>query len=216
MSLLAAWLEIVADWREVFPQQRTFQRGVRQALASLFAWDDVAFRALSGPTVANSGVERRSTFSIPLPVGAAAVIPTYSQRALPIVRNGWSGSPSMTQAEENRAIDSAGLLPARSSLSTFSCQPGAGLALSAGSLLVPLHRTADVSTRALPIRFEEVSRVKRPGKKASEEQKKQYKLAVKQNNLSEVLCAWATTARGAGSSRRAAQDPGAYCRRKFL
>ena len=35
MSLLAAFLPIVEDWRNVFPQQRTFQRGVRQALGSL-------------------------------------------------------------------------------------------------------------------------------------------------------------------------------------
>src|SRR5207302_10524023 len=35
MSLLAEFLAIVADWRGVFPQQRTFQRAVRQALGSL-------------------------------------------------------------------------------------------------------------------------------------------------------------------------------------
>jgi hypothetical protein len=59
-----------------------------------------------------------------------------------------------------------------------------GLRFLQASLLVPLHRTANVGTRALPIRFQEVSRVKRPGKKASEEEKKQYKAAVKQKNLS--------------------------------
>ena len=35
MTLLAAFLDIVADWRSVFPQQRTFHRAVRQALGSL-------------------------------------------------------------------------------------------------------------------------------------------------------------------------------------
>jgi hypothetical protein len=35
MSLLAVFLAIVQDWRSVFPQQRTFERGVRQALGSL-------------------------------------------------------------------------------------------------------------------------------------------------------------------------------------
>ena len=35
MSLLAAFLDIVDPWRAVFPQQRTFQRAVRQALGSL-------------------------------------------------------------------------------------------------------------------------------------------------------------------------------------
>ena len=35
MSLLSAFLAITADWDSVFPQQRTFQRAVRQALGSL-------------------------------------------------------------------------------------------------------------------------------------------------------------------------------------
>ena len=43
-----------------------------------------------------------------------------------------------------------------------------GLRFLQASLLVPLHRNAPVGTRALPIRFEEVSHVKRPGKKAGE------------------------------------------------
>src|SRR6202043_1487868 len=59
-----------------------------------------------------------------------------------------------------------------------------GLRFLQASLLVPLHRNAPAGTRALPIRFQEVSRVKRPGKKASEEMRKQYKEAVKQMNLS--------------------------------
>jgi hypothetical protein len=59
-----------------------------------------------------------------------------------------------------------------------------GLRFLQASLLVPLHRNTPVGTRALPIRFQEVSRVKRPGKKASEEENKQYKEAVKQKNLS--------------------------------
>ena len=35
MTLLAAFLEIVAAWRNVFRQSRTFRRAVRQALGSL-------------------------------------------------------------------------------------------------------------------------------------------------------------------------------------
>ncbi len=49
---------------------------------------------------------------------------------------------------------------------------------------MPLHRNANIGARALPVRFEEVSRVKRPGKKATEEMKQQYRQAVKQYNLS--------------------------------
>lgn len=35
MSLLSEFLGITQHWRSVFPQLRTFQRGVRQALGSL-------------------------------------------------------------------------------------------------------------------------------------------------------------------------------------
>jgi hypothetical protein len=59
-----------------------------------------------------------------------------------------------------------------------------GLRFLQASLLVPLYRTSQVGTRAVPIRFQEVSRVKRPGKKSTEEMQKQYREAVKQKNLS--------------------------------
>ncbi len=58
-----------------------------------------------------------------------------------------------------------------------------GLRFLQASLLVPLHRTSSAGTRALPIRFQEVSRVKRPGKNATEEIQRQYRKAVKQRNL---------------------------------
>jgi hypothetical protein len=35
MTLFAAWLEIVADWVPSFPQARSAQRAVRQALGAL-------------------------------------------------------------------------------------------------------------------------------------------------------------------------------------
>jgi hypothetical protein len=59
-----------------------------------------------------------------------------------------------------------------------------GLRFLQTSLLLPLHRSSALGARALPIRFEEVSRVKRPGQKAPEELQQQYREAVKQQNLS--------------------------------
>ena len=60
-----------------------------------------------------------------------------------------------------------------------------GLRFLQASLLLPLHRTAQMSTRALPVRFEEVSRVKPPGKKATEQMKQDHRAAVKEHNLSQ-------------------------------
>jgi hypothetical protein len=60
-----------------------------------------------------------------------------------------------------------------------------GLRFLQASLLVPLHRLANVSPRALPIRFEEVSRVKKPSKRAPPQAWQEYKTAAKQHNLSQ-------------------------------
>ena len=55
MSLLAEFLHITQDWRSVFPQQRTFQRGVRQALGSLVC---LGRRCLSRIIWTNGGQHR--------------------------------------------------------------------------------------------------------------------------------------------------------------
>lgn len=59
-----------------------------------------------------------------------------------------------------------------------------GLRFLQASLLVPLHHLGDFSCRALPIRFEESSAVKRPSKRAGEQARKEYEELRKQRNLS--------------------------------
>jgi hypothetical protein len=60
-----------------------------------------------------------------------------------------------------------------------------GLRFLQASLLAPVYRLAQVGTRGLPIRFEEVSRVKKPSRKATPEAWQAYKEAIKQHNLSQ-------------------------------
>jgi hypothetical protein len=55
MKLLAAFLSIVEDWQDVFPQQRTYQRAVRQALGSLIC---LGRRCLSRIIWTNGGQHR--------------------------------------------------------------------------------------------------------------------------------------------------------------
>jgi hypothetical protein len=94
-----------------------------------------------------------------------------------------------------------------------------GLRFLQASLLVPLHRSTTVGTRALPIRFEEVSRVKRPGKRATEEMKKQYRQAIKQKNLSHSFVAAAHAIRkemdaaGTGDKTIVFAVDGSFCNR---
>lgn len=55
------------------------------------------------------------------------------------------------------------------------------------SVLAPLYKLSKAPCRAIPIRFLEAHAPKRPGKKASEEQKKIYKELQKKYNLSSVF-----------------------------
>lgn len=186
MKLLAAFLSIVEDWRSVFPQQRTYQRAVRQALGSLVC---LGRRCLSRIIWTNGGQQRSWSAEYFLHSRCQW---EPQQLFQPILKRALAYCP---QRLVGVALDDTKLKKTGRSIPQafyqrdpmsppFHVNLVLGLRFLQASLLVPLHRTANVGTRALPIRFQEVSRVKRPGKKASEEEKKQYKAAVKQKNLS--------------------------------
>jgi hypothetical protein len=186
MSLLAEFLAIVQDWRAVFPQQRTSQRAVRQALGSLAC---LGRRCLTRIIWTNGGHNRSWAAEYFLHSrcrwGPQQLFSPILKRALPYCPGRLVGVAidDTRLRKTGRAIQQA--FYQRDPLSPpFHLNLMLGLRFLQASLLVPLHRNAPVGTRALPIRFQEVSRVKRPGKKASEEMQKQYKEAVKQNNLS--------------------------------
>jgi hypothetical protein len=186
MSLLAEFLSIVEDWRRVFPQQRTFQRGVRQALGSLIC---LGRRCLTRIIWANGGQSRSWSAEYFLHSRCQ-----WEPQELfrPILKRALEYCP---QRLVGVAIDDTRLRKTGRSISQafyqrdplsppFHINLVLGLRFLQASLLVPLHRNAPVGTRALPIRFQEVSRVKRPGKRATEEMQQQYRDAAKQKNLS--------------------------------
>lgn len=186
MTLLEQFLTITQGWRSVFPQQRTFQRAVRQALGSLVC---LGRRCLTRIIWTNGGQNRSWSAEYflhsrcqwepqhlfrPILEGALVFCP---QRLVGVALD------DTRLRKTGRSIRQA--FYQRDPLSPpFHVNLVLGLRFLQASLLVPLHRTTAVGTRALPIRFEEVSRVKRPGKKATEEMKKQYRQAVKERNLS--------------------------------
>jgi hypothetical protein len=186
MSLLAEFLAIVQDWRGVFPQQRTFQRAVRQALGSLVC---LGRRCLTRIIWTNGGQNRSWSAEYFLHSRCQW---EPQQLFQPILNRALAFCPQRLVGvaiddtrlrKTGRAIRQA--FYQRDPLSPpFHLNLVLGLRFLQASLLVPLHRHAPVSTRALPIRFQEVSRIKRPGKRASAELKKQYREAVKQRNLS--------------------------------
>lgn len=186
MSLLAAWLDIVQDWRSVFPQQRTYRRGARQALGSLLC---LGRRCLTRIIWTNGG--QHSSWSAEYFLHSRCqwepqqLFQPILKRALPYCPQRLVGVAidDTKLRKTGRSITQA--FYQRDPLSPpFHVNLVLGLRFLQASLLVPLHRSAKVGTRALPIRFQEVSRVKRPGKNASEQQRQQFKKAAKQHNLS--------------------------------
>lgn len=186
MTLLSEFLAIVQDWRDVFPQQRTCERATRQALGSLIC---LGRRCLSRIIWTNGGQHRSWSAEYFLHSRCRwepqHLFRPVLQRALHHCGRGLVG----VAIDDTRLRKTGRSIPQafyqRDPLSPpFHLNLMLGLRFLQASLLLPLHRSAPVSARALPIRFEEVSRVKRPGKQSTEEMKRQYRVAVKQQNLS--------------------------------
>jgi DDE superfamily endonuclease len=186
MSLLAAFLAIAQDWRDAFPQQRTFQRAVRQALGSLVC---LGRRCLTRIIWTNGGHQRSWSAEYFLHSRCRW---EPQQLFQPILKRALTYCPQrlVGVALDDTRLRKTGRCIAQAFYQRDPLSPPfhvnlvLGLRFLQASLLVPLHRTTPTGTRALPIRFEEVSRVKRPGKKATQEMNRQYRQAVKQQNLS--------------------------------
>ena len=186
MSLLNTWLDITAPWRHVFPQQRSAVRAIRQGLGALVC---VGRRTLTRIIWANGGEQRNWAPEYLLhsrvnwePQGLFAPI---LQRALPLCPGRLVGvAVDDTRLHKTgRCIQQA--FYQRDPLSpAFHTNLILGLRFLQASLLVPLHHNTAASCRALPIRFEESPRVKRPRKNAPEEEWKEYRTKHKEKNLS--------------------------------
>lgn len=81
-----------------------------------------------------------------------------------------------------------------------------GLRFLQASLLFPHYREGDYPPRGIPVRFQEAPPLKKPGKRASEEERKQYRQLQKEKNLSkqalEVLRGLRTSLDQRGGSAR--------------
>ena len=187
MTLLAAWSEIVADWNSSFPQQRTVRRAVRQALGSLVcvgrrclsriiwtqgrqqhSWSSEYFRHSRcrwEPQTLFAGVWRRALPYCPGRLVGVAVDDTRLRKT----------GRAIPQARYHRDP----LSP------PFHVNLMRGLRFLQASLLLPLHRRAHASCRALPVRFEEAAPLKKPSRKADAEAWQEYKKMSKLHNLSQ-------------------------------
>jgi hypothetical protein len=224
LSLLACWLDITSPWRVVFAQKRTFVRAARQALGALL----VLGRATVSRILWTSGREQQS-WSGEYFLHARA---QWDPQALftPLLEQALTFCPGKlvgVAVDDTRLRKTGRSIPQaawhRDPMSPpFHTNLMLGLRFLQASLLVPLHRTGAFAARALPIRFEEVSVVKKPGKRAAAESWEQYKVDKKRFNLSQRFVQTMAQLRqvldGAGGARKTLviAGDGSFCNRTVL
>jgi hypothetical protein len=198
-TLLSTFLEVIAPWRDVFPQARTYRRAVRQAVGSLCC---VGRRCLTRIIWAMGHEQRSWSAEYQLharsPWKPQALFQPILKRALPLCPGRLVGvAVDDTRLHKTgRCIRDAAFY--RDPLSPpFHVNLVLALRFLQASLLVPYHRRAPLSTRALPIRFQDVPRVKKPPRKADAAVHAAYKTAVKVCNLSQAFVTLATELREA-------------------
>lgn len=187
LTLLRCWMEIVQPWRAVFVQRRTWVRATRQALGSLL----VLGRATLSRILWTNGREQKAWSGEYFLHSRAE----WDPQALfaPLLEQGLVFCPGKlvgVAVDDTRLRKTGRSIPQaawhRDPMSPpFHTNLMLGLRFLQASLLVPLHRNGSFSARAIPIRFEEVSTVKKPGKRGSEEAWQQYKQDRKRFNLSQ-------------------------------
>ena len=187
MTLLAAFLFLLSQWQTVFPQQRTWKRSVRHALGTLWC---LGRRTLTRIIWTNGG-QNSSWGQEYLFYSRSPWDP--QQLFLPLLRQALAFCPQrlVGVAVDDTRLRKTGLCIPQAAYHRDPLSPPfhvnlmRGLRFLQASLLLPLHRRAAWPARGLPIRFEEVSVVKKPGKRASLEARQQYKKDRKLYNLSQ-------------------------------
>ena len=188
-TLLRCWLEIVQPWRAVFSQQRTLLRAQRQALGALLCLG----RSTLSRIIWTTGREQKSWSGEYFLHSRAQ----WNPHALfePILRQALPYCPGRlvgVAVDDTRLKKTGRSIPQaqyhRDPLSPpFHVNLIWALRFLQASLLLPLHRSGPFSARGIPIRFEEVSSVKKPSRRAGEDVWKIYKQKVKECNLSRLF-----------------------------
>jgi hypothetical protein len=223
-SLLNALLAILRAWTPAFTQSRSAERAIEQALGSLLA---LGRRTLSRSLWALGRQDQDWSADYKLHSRARWKAQDLFQPILEQASRFCDDSLLVVAMDDTR-IRKTGrkILTAfyqRDPLSPkFRFNLMWGLRFLHFSLLVPLYRSAEVSPRALPVRFLEVPAIKKPGRKASAAEVEAYQQAVKDHNLSrrtvdslKELRQSADTA-GLGSRTILAVGDASFCNRTLL
>ena len=189
--LLQTFITLTESWRTVFTQRRLLLRAQRQALGALL----VLGRATLSRILWTNGREQCSWSADYLLHSRAKWDP--QQLFAPLLQEGLRycrGRLIGVAVDDTRVRKTGRTIPQaayhRDPMSPpFHTNLILGLRFLQAALLLPLHQLAEVSARAIPIRFEEVSIVKKPGKRAAAAAHEQYRIDKKRFNLSQRFVA---------------------------
>lgn len=190
MNLLKTLFSILAMWRSAFCKEEAFIRAKELAIACLCAYG------------------KKTITSLSILLGRALKLPTadykfYSEckwnvedlfnPILVSISSHIPGDYLCVGADDTRIHKTGKHIPCAGWHADplgpkFQTNLIWGLRYLQMSILLPLYREADTTpTRAIPIRFIPAPSVKKPGKKASEEEWEKYRLLAKEKNLSTLF-----------------------------
>lgn len=225
MTLLDALLAILRAWTPAFPQARSGDRALDQALGALLS---LGRRTLSRSLWALGRQHQDWSADYKLHSRAGWKAQDLFQPILQQAARFCDDSLLVVAMDDTR-IRKTGrkILTAFYQLDPLSPKFRFnlmwGLRFLHFSLLVPLYRpNTDVPPRSLPLRFLEVPAIKKPGKRASAAEVQAHRQAVKQHNLSRssvaLLQELRQSADAAGLSSRTilAVGDGSFCNRTLL
>lgn len=186
MSLLETFLEILTEWKYSFSKYPSYQKAVLLAIASLCVFG----RACISRIICFLGFDQddwsshyklfsRSDWN------EQTLFYTIIKKALPLINE-----PCIAVAFDDTKLKKTGkriktAFYQRDPMSPpFHVNLVYGLRFLQGSLLIPMYKKNDQPPRSLPITFKEVPALKKPGKRGTDEDWRQYKINCKEINLS--------------------------------
>jgi hypothetical protein len=185
--LLTRFLALVALWRPVFRQERSFRRALRQALGALTVVGTATLtRILAGLGLdqqdwsaeyrlqARSEWDEQALFDALLPSALVHCRGRFVPVALDDTRLKKTGRRIPTAFWQRDPLSPP-----------FHVNLQWGLRFLPASLLLPLHRKYQVNARAVPVRFLIAPSLKKPGTKASAQEQARFREQRKQYNLSQ-------------------------------
>jgi hypothetical protein len=224
MSLLTTFLDFLGDLEPTFSQHRTFMIAVRQAIGNLA----ILGRHTISRVLAGAGRDHESWSSDYRLFSRSP----WNQRDLfqPILAraNTHSHPDHIAIAIDDTRCPKTGqhiktAFYARDAKSpAFHTNLTLGLRFLQASAMLPLYREGASAARGVPVRFLEVPAMKKPGKKASDEDRSRYRELVKEHNLSQYAVAMAKDLRASCDAAEANDKllimigDGNFCNRTVL